>query len=143
MQPSYYEFKEMCELNLLPNNKEKYNKILNYFDLSLETLDWEELNKKGFKLKESSIDYVPNKVEYQVVATERETSRYDVAVVLFTNEKSFSLENLSNIKIFGTWHTRRYHLEKRSWASYELEWREDDLTCGELVGYDLKEEENE
>ena len=51
MQPSYYEFKEMCELNLLPNNKEKYNKILNYFDLSLETLDWEELNKKGFKLK--------------------------------------------------------------------------------------------
>ncbi|WP_258865007.1 hypothetical protein [Helicobacter sp. MIT 14-3879] len=46
LQPSYWEFKRMCELNELPNNKEKYNKILSYFDLSLDTLDWEELNKE-------------------------------------------------------------------------------------------------
>ncbi|RDU57796.1 hypothetical protein CQA44_12390, partial [Helicobacter sp. MIT 14-3879] len=30
LQPSYWEFKRMCELNELPNNKEKYNKILSY-----------------------------------------------------------------------------------------------------------------
>ena len=45
LQPSYHKFKKMCKLNELPNTEEKYNKILGYFDLSLDTLDWEELNK--------------------------------------------------------------------------------------------------
>ena len=132
MQPSYHEFKEMCELNKLPNNEEKYNKILSYFDLSLDTLDWEELNKKRFKLNEEYVEYIPNKVEYQVTVTRRKTSRYNVAVILFANEKGFSLQNLARIKIYGTWYTRRYHLGTRSWASYELEWKEDRLTCGEI-----------
>ncbi len=35
------------KLNELPNNEYKYNKILSYFDLSLELLDWEKLNKKA------------------------------------------------------------------------------------------------
>ena len=46
LEPSYWQFRNMCKLNELPNNEEKYNKILRYFDLSLDTLDWEELNGK-------------------------------------------------------------------------------------------------
>ncbi len=45
-QPSYYEFKKMCALNELPNNEEKYNKILGYYGLSLDTLDWEKIGKE-------------------------------------------------------------------------------------------------
>ena len=47
----------MCKLNELPNNEEKYNKILRYFDTSLDTLDWEELNGKTWKISEDSGDY--------------------------------------------------------------------------------------
>lgn len=39
LQPSYWEFKKMCELNMLPNNEEKYNKILSYFDKKLGDRD--------------------------------------------------------------------------------------------------------
>nr|WP_238702166.1 hypothetical protein [Helicobacter bilis] len=39
----------MCKVNELPNNEEKYNKILSYFDTSLDTLDWEELNHNNEK----------------------------------------------------------------------------------------------
>ncbi|TLD94283.1 hypothetical protein LS64_006055 [Helicobacter saguini] len=39
LEPSFWRFKQMCELNKLPDNKEKYNKILSYFDLSLDSLD--------------------------------------------------------------------------------------------------------
>ena len=57
LEPSYWQFKNMCKLNELPNNEEKYNKILGYFDLSLDTLDWEKLNEKTWKIKENSSDY--------------------------------------------------------------------------------------
>ena len=36
-QPSYHKFKKMCKLNELPNDEYKYNKILAYFDTSLDT----------------------------------------------------------------------------------------------------------
>lgn len=45
-QPSYYEFKKMCSLNELPNNEEKYNKILGYYGLSLDMLDWKKIGKE-------------------------------------------------------------------------------------------------
>ena len=47
----------MCKLNELPNTEEKYNKILRYFDLSLDTLDWDELNKKTWKIPEDNGNY--------------------------------------------------------------------------------------
>lgn len=64
MQPSYHEFKEMCELNKLPNNEEKYNKVLSYFNLSLDTLDWDKLNEKTWKLEEDNLFYKKDMFEY-------------------------------------------------------------------------------
>ncbi|MCI6313484.1 MAG: hypothetical protein MR591_06830 [Helicobacter sp.] len=57
LEPSYWQFRNMCKINELPNTEEKYNKILGYFDTSLDTLDWEELNKKTWKISEDSGDY--------------------------------------------------------------------------------------
>ena len=54
LEPSYHQFKKMCKINELPNNEEKYNKILSYFDTSLDTLDWEELNGRVEKLKQTN-----------------------------------------------------------------------------------------
>ncbi|WP_181882454.1 hypothetical protein [Helicobacter didelphidarum] len=55
-QPSYYKFKKMCKLNELPNNEEKYNKILGYYGLSLDTLDWEKIGKKK-PLTQSTLEF--------------------------------------------------------------------------------------
>ena len=57
LEPSYWQFRNMCKLNELPNTEEKYNKILRYFDTDLESLDWKELNKKIWKISEDSGDY--------------------------------------------------------------------------------------
>ncbi len=49
LEPSYWQFKNMCKLNELPNNEEKYNKILSYYDL-----DWNamlETMKPMFRLE--------------------------------------------------------------------------------------------
>ena len=63
-QPSYHKFKKMCKLNELPNDEYKYNKILAYFDTSLDTLDWEKLNEKNIKLTEENFDYKKGVFEY-------------------------------------------------------------------------------
>ncbi len=53
LEPSYWQFRNMCKLNELPNDENKYNKILSYFDTDLESLDWEELNERAWKKKET------------------------------------------------------------------------------------------
>ncbi|TQR59054.1 hypothetical protein DMC01_07355 [Campylobacter troglodytis] len=51
LQPSYWEFKRLCQLNELPNNEKKYNKIFAYYGLSLGTINYDLLNKNMFKLQ--------------------------------------------------------------------------------------------
>ncbi|EMZ41025.1 hypothetical protein LS77_009620 [Helicobacter bilis] len=48
LEPSFWQFRKMCKLNELPNNEEKYNKILAYFDTDLESLDWEKIKKDQY-----------------------------------------------------------------------------------------------
>ena len=38
LEPSYWEFRNMCKLNELPNTEEKYNKILSSYDLDWNTM---------------------------------------------------------------------------------------------------------
>ena len=47
-QPSYWEFKKLCELNNLPNGYEKYNKMLAYFNMSIDDIDWGKINEGRF-----------------------------------------------------------------------------------------------
>ncbi|EAI9402976.1 hypothetical protein A0X47_02290 [Campylobacter coli] len=39
LESSYWQFRNMRKLNELPNNEEKYNKILGYFDKKLGDID--------------------------------------------------------------------------------------------------------
>ncbi len=55
LEPSYWQFRNMCKLNELPNDENKYNKILSYFDTDLDTLDWEGLNERAWKKKKPMV----------------------------------------------------------------------------------------
>ncbi|WP_050720593.1 hypothetical protein [Helicobacter hepaticus] len=60
LQPSYWEFKKMCELNELPNSEEKYNKILSYFDKKLGDRDDFPHTKQYSRRIRLSLDIYPN-----------------------------------------------------------------------------------
>ena len=80
-QPSYHKFKKMCKLNELPNNEEKYNKILRYFDTDLESLDWEELNhnndnKRKWKVTKEHGYYRQGIYEYATLTKKKEILAY-------------------------------------------------------------------
>lgn len=132
----------MCKLNELPNDEYKYNKILAYFDLSLDTLDWEELNGRALKLVQGfNLDYVESKLEYRVRIATIQEKRYNISVDLYANNKGFSKENITYIETYGTWHTNRYSLEREGWASYSLVWSEKELFCAHIapLKYDYAE----
>ena len=139
-QPSYHKFKKMCKLNELPNDEYKYNKILSYFDLSLDTLDWEELNERALKLVQGfNADYVESKLEYRVRIATIQKKRYNISVDLYAY-KGFSKENITYIETYGTWHTRRSYLRLAP-VSYKLEWNEIELSCTNIapLKYDYAE----
>ncbi|AQQ60643.1 hypothetical protein XJ32_02945 [Helicobacter bilis] len=133
LEPSYWQFRNMCKLNELPNNEEKYNKILGYFDTDLESLDWEELNREAAKLDERSDNYIKDIVEYRVSPAEKKTRRIYGYVNLFANKNGFAPQNLTKINVHGAWYTRRYHLERESMASYNLTWFEDSIGCTYII----------
>ncbi|WP_245945924.1 hypothetical protein, partial [Helicobacter didelphidarum] len=140
LEPSYHEFKKMCKLNELPNNEEKYNKILSYFGLSLDTLDWEELNRRAYKLGKEASLYLHNYREYSVYIGEIKKSRYSVNLNLYSYQNNFSKNNITSAIILGTWKTKRYNLETKGMASYELEWQEKELSCSLDFGINLRSE---
>ena len=130
LQPSYHKFKKMCELNELPNDEEKYNKILAYFDLSLDTLDWEELNKEA-QIAHSSpivIDYRRKVINYSSSAPKNKGRLgYNYVFLYPHSKKKFSQQNLSIIGILATWQTRRYFLGGNEGSGFY--WSEETLTC--------------
>ncbi|WP_104718678.1 hypothetical protein [Helicobacter trogontum] len=130
LQPSYHQFKKMCKLNELPNTEEKYNKILGYFDTSLDTLDWEEFIERTWQLKENSGDYKKGVFEYAYISKSREINyRLRIAAGFYSNESKINRYNIGAIRMYSTWHTRRYHLEQESMTSYHFYWDEETLSC--------------
>lgn len=134
LEPSYWQFRNMCKLNELPNNEEKYNKILRYFDLSLDTLDWEELNEKALKLtKGFNLDYIEGRLEYRVKVAKLQKQRYNISVDLYTNtnNKGFSKETITHIETYGSWKTRRYFPDGNEGSGFY--WREETLSCSNFI----------
>ena len=127
-QPSYHKFKKMCKLNELPNDEYKYNKILSYFDLSLDTLDWEELNKKTWKIKESNGDYKKGIYEYATLTEKKQlNSRARMVASFLSNEAEINRYNINQMAINISWHTRRYYLSGNEGTG--IYWSEETLAC--------------
>ena len=134
-QPSYWEFKKMCKLNELPNNEEKYDKILAYYDMSLDDIDWKKANKEKIVLGKGAnhrhSDYIPNILEYKAIVASKRNKRFYADVTLYTNKNEFVKKNLTFIIADGIWDTKRNYLN--SGISYSLEWDKIDISCGEIV----------
>ncbi len=141
LQPSYHQFKKMCKLNELPNNEEKYNKILGYFDLSLDTLDWEELNKTKRLLNTTKYDKSNHTYKFEMLSRNSlpdDKYRYEyidknrfvinntpqfkditaIIVEFYTLQSHIDRNNIADIKIFVYWNTKRYSYYFSS-TSYE------------------------
>ncbi|RDU58928.1 hypothetical protein, partial [Helicobacter sp. MIT 14-3879] len=126
------------ELNELPNNKEKYNKILSYFDLSLDTLDWDKLNKTSWKLEETNDNYKKNVFEYMLVTDWKQlNSRIEMQTQFLSNESKINRYNIKAIKAvyFSVrWRTKIYSLSGGT-GLYLSEWI---LGCSRIVKSNLE-----
>ena len=130
LEPSYWQFRNMCKLNELPNDEYKYNKILSYFDLSLDTLDWEELNKRKWKVTPEHGYYRQGIYEYATL-TKKEQLNYRTSITasFLSNESKINRYNINQMSIGATWHTRRYFFEITNLLSYGDMWIERTLAC--------------
>lgn len=146
LEPSYWQFKNMCKLNELPNDEEKYNKILKYFNTDLDTLDWEELNGRNQKLTEENFDYKKGIFEYITqIKLKQLNSRIDVRALFFSNESEINRYN-ANVMVFRVlWHTNRYFLERKYMTDlpHQAEWIERILGCSNDDNMTPKGENNE
>ena len=132
LQPSYWQFKKMCKLNELPNNEEKYNKILAYFDTDLESLDWEELNKNAWKIPEDNGNYKKGIFEYSALSREKEINfRLGIIAAFYSNQSPITRHNTNVVVIDGTWRTGRYVLGGNEGSGFS--WDEEDLSCGDIA----------
>lgn len=135
LQPSYWQFRNMCKINELPNDEEKYNKILKYFNTDLESLDWEELNKTKrisnafYKFEILSRNPLPDdKYRYEYIDKNRfvinNAPKFkDITAIIvefYTLQPHINRNNIADIKIFVSWNTKRYRYDLSS-TSYE--WR--------------------
>jgi len=101
-RPSYWGFKKMCEVSSLPNNKEKYNKLLGYYGMSLDTLDWEKLNKWHKEKLDDTYSY-----KYKI--TIRELSVYPV-IVIYSNQSIITKDNIEAMRLIDKYYTNRYYI---------------------------------
>ena len=132
LQPSYWEFKKICKLNKLPNNEEKYNKVLGYFGESLDSLDWDELNKKAHKMGAGNRHFVKDKVEYTVDAVIKKTDRYEAFVELFANKNGMSRDNITFIRAYSYWDTRRKFLSLGHEGNMRVDFIEESVDCYDM-----------
>ncbi|MCI7711126.1 hypothetical protein [Helicobacter sp.] len=139
LEPSYWEFRNMCKLNELPNNEEKYNKILGYFDTSLDTLDWEELIESEWEVSNKANFYKKGIFEYAATTKRKRINRRIYAIATFySNESKINRYNTNAMIVDLAWHSRRYFLEEESMSSLKLQWIEGDLSCYKITKYNLE-----
>lgn len=134
LEPSYWQFRNMCKINELPNDEYKYNKILSYFDTSLDTLDWEELNhnndKRKWKVTKEHGYYRQGIYEYATLTEKKQlNSRARMVASFLSNEAEINRYNINQMAINISWHTRRYYFEIANLTRYDDMWIEKTLAC--------------
>ena len=133
LEPSYWQFRNMCKLNELPNNEEKYNKILGYFDLSLDTLDYDKLDyNMKHPVSIHPIDKVFLTKPNEVMVAELSKNRYYIKAIFSSKDShNFSYRNIIQADLFGHWHARRYFPDGNEGSGFY--WSEGTLDCGYIV----------
>ena len=120
-QPSYWEFKELCKINYdLPKSKEKYNKILAYYGMSLDgSID---STTEAFKGGEP----------FLACGSINKRLHHCVEISYKNKEnKQLSFDNIEYITLEPSWDTRRIIISGNEGVGFELEW-EGIIFCGNI-----------
>ncbi len=140
LEPSYWQFRNMCKLNELPNDENKYNKILSYFDTDLESLDWEELNERAWKKKETDGWYKKDIFEYQTATGwKHKNSRIEMEIDLFSNASEVNRYNTNAMYFSVVWRTKRYYPDGNEGSGFY--WSEGRLGCSDISEYNMNPKE--
>lgn len=129
LEPSFWQFRNICKLypeiyqaNGGKLDEEYYNKVLKYFDTSLETLDWDyvqenlSLNRNGTYLYDFEKHY----------------DRIYHSFALFFNDNQARKDNIKTILFYAHWKTIRPLPEGNEGTGFYLSggWE----TCGYFKG---------
>ena len=131
-QPSYWEFKKLCKLNELPNNEEKYNKMLAYYDISLDDIDWKKISEdKHFLCKYGYYDCLPNVREYMSQVIGKQVNhRLETILWVYSNKYNLNSDNITDMKVTVYWQTRRFVLDGNEGSGFY--WSERSLYCSDF-----------
>lgn len=123
LQPSYWEFKKMCELNELPNNEEKYNKILSYFDKKLgDRDDFPHTKQYSRRIKLRLLIYHNEYYKGQSITSFVEQLKIDNKAITTPKEKyKLDFDKLKSIMLWAEWDTRRINFYGNE-GSMEITW---------------------
>ena len=133
LEPSYWEFRNMCELNELPNNEEKYNKILRYFDKKLGDIDDFPHTKKY----SGGIDYITLVVYYHQYFKEQEENSLEGKIALHkmaseTPKEKYRLDsyNIKSMFLSMSWKSNRYYIDGNEGSGFY--WNQEILQCTDV-----------
>lgn len=135
-QPSFKEFKEMCELNELPNSEEKYNKILSYFDKKLGDIDdFPHTKEYSKRIREITLHvfYYQYYNEYDHTTLEGKLAIGGMANKPPKEKYRLDFDKIHAMTLWPTWHTKRFRLDGNEGSG--LYWDETELKCSDI---DLK-----
>ena len=123
LQPSYWEFKKLCELDSEiyqakggKLDEEYYNKVLAYFDTDLNSLDWDTIGKEAKQIGENNLYYNPNETRLQFYG-------------MYFKDKA-DRRHLIKMYFSPFWYNRQYWLEGNEGSG--LWWNEDSLYCDKV-----------
>lgn len=109
----------MCKINELPNDENKYNKILSYFDTDLESLDWEKIANNL---------YLNDHGKY-IHKVKKRYNRIGSSLFFIFNSKIVSQKNIDNMWLYVEWDNKRKYFEQESIASYNFVFKADFENC--------------
>ena len=127
VQPSYHKFKSLCDLPTESKGEELYNKILAHFGLSLDTVDWEYLNKRMIKF----VDTRDDKVVYRTVLRIK-TLRIVTTLHFYTKEPVINKTNIIKMSFdkHTYWFPYTMSITERNYLdTLGIAWRQDAISC--------------
>lgn len=135
LQPSYWEFKKLCELDSEiyqakggKLDEEYYNKVLAYFDTDLNSLDWDTIGKEAKQIGENNLYYNPNETRLQYVYNAKK-GRIEYFYGMYFKDKA-DRRHLIKMYFSPFWYNRQYWLEGNEGSG--LWWNEDSLYCDKV-----------
>ena len=140
-QPSYHKFKKMCKLNELPNDEEKYNKILSYFDKKLGDIDdFPHTRQYSRRVGEITlyVFYHQYLKEYDETSLEGKLAISKMASETPKEKYILDSNNIKSMYLAVAWRTNRYYLDGNEGSGFY--WNDEKLQCIDIT---LKGENNE